>query len=247
MHHLDGAVKDGALTAIVGPNGAGKSTLFKGIVGELKPLAGAIERNGLDPRDIAYLPQAADIDRSFPIGVYDLVAMGLWRSKGSLGGFGRKDHDRIEAAIAAVHLTGFEARAIGTLSGGQMQRVLFARLLLQDARLIVLDEPFTAIDAKTSADLSRAGAAVAPRAPHRHRRAARHRAGQSELSADPAARPRAGGLGRDPRGAHGPKPRDRAPHVRGVRRKRRRLRRRGGINFCFSSPLAGERASASFR
>ena len=153
VHHLDGAVKDGALTAIVGPNGAGKSTLFKGIVGELKPLAGAIERNGLDPRDIAYLPQAADIDRSFPIGVYDLVAMGLWRSKGSLGGFGRKDHDRIEAAIAAVHLTGFEARAIGTLSGGQMQRVLFARLLLQDARLIVLDEPFNAIDAKTSADL----------------------------------------------------------------------------------------------
>jgi zinc/manganese transport system ATP-binding protein len=153
VHHLDGAMKDGTLTAIVGPNGAGKSTLFKGIVGEIKPLAGAIERNGLDARDIAYLPQAADIDRSFPINVYDLVAMGLWRSKGSLGGFGRKDHDRIEAAIAAVHLTGFEARAIGTLSGGQMQRMLFARLLLQDARLIVLDEPFTAIDAKTSADL----------------------------------------------------------------------------------------------
>ena len=109
VHHLDGAVTDGALTAIVGPNGAGKSTLFKGIVGELKPLAGTIERNGLDPRDIAYLPQAADIDRSFPINVYDLVAMGLWRSKGSLGGFGRKDHDRIEAAIAAVRLTGFEA------------------------------------------------------------------------------------------------------------------------------------------
>ena len=59
----------------------------------------------------------------------------------------------IEAAIAAVGLTGFERRTIGTLSGGQMQRMLFARLLLQDAKLIVLDEPFTAIDAKTSADL----------------------------------------------------------------------------------------------
>jgi zinc/manganese transport system ATP-binding protein len=153
VHHLDGAVETGALVAVVGPNGAGKSTLFKGIVGALKPLAGSIERDGIDVRDIAYLPQVAEIDRSFPITVYDMAAMGLWRSKGLFGGFGGKDHGAIEAAIAAVGLTGFEQRAIGTLSGGQMQRMLFARLLLQDARVIVLDEPFTAIDAKTSADL----------------------------------------------------------------------------------------------
>ena len=82
-----------------------------------------------------------------------MVAMGLWRTKGVFGGIGAKDHKAIEAAIAAVGLTGFEQRAIGTLSGGQMQRMLFARLLLQEARAIVLDEPFTAIDAKTSADL----------------------------------------------------------------------------------------------
>ena len=153
VHHLDGAVQTGSLLAIVGPNGAGKSTLFKGIVGALKPLAGGIERDGLDPRDIAYLPQAAEIDRSFPINVYDMVAMGLWRSKGLFGGISAKDHAAIEAGIAAVGLTGFEQRSIGTLSGGQMQRMLFARLLLQDARVIVLDEPFTAIDAKTAADL----------------------------------------------------------------------------------------------
>ena len=146
-------METGALVAVMGPNGAGKSTLFKGIVGALKPLAGAIERDGLDARDIAYLPQVAEIDRSFPINVYDIVAMGLWRAKGAFGGIGGKDHHGIEAAIAAVGLTGFEQRAIGTLSGGQMQRMLFARLLLQDARVIVLDEPFTAIDAKTSADL----------------------------------------------------------------------------------------------
>jgi zinc/manganese transport system ATP-binding protein len=79
--------------------------------------------------------------------------MGLWRTKGLFGGIGAKDSRTIEAAIATVGLTGFERRAIGTLSGGQMQRMLFARLLLQDARVIVLDEPFTAIDAKTSADL----------------------------------------------------------------------------------------------
>jgi len=153
VHHLDGRIEKGALVAVVGPNGAGKSTLFKGIVGMLKPLAGQIDLAGLSPHDIAYLPQAAEIDRTFPINVYDLVAMGLWRRTGVFGGIGRNERATIEQAIAAVGLTGFEDRAIGTLSGGQTQRMLFARLLLQDARIIVLDEPFNAVDAKTSADL----------------------------------------------------------------------------------------------
>ena len=153
VHHLDGEVPRGALMAVVGPNGAGKSTLFKGIVGVLPPLAGRIDLCGLKTRDIAYLPQAAELDRSFPINVYDLVAMGLWRRTGLFGGVGARERDKIHHAIAAVGLTGFESRPIGTLSGGQMQRVLFARLLLQDARLIVLDEPFNSIDAKTAADL----------------------------------------------------------------------------------------------
>jgi zinc/manganese transport system ATP-binding protein len=153
VHHLDGEVAAGTLMAVVGPNGAGKSTLFKGIAGVIKPLAGGIELDGLKPQDIAYLPQAADIDRSFPINAYDMVSMGLWHRTGMFGGVDRKTRARIEHAIAAVGLTGFEDRAIGTLSGGQMQRMLFARLLLQDARVIVLDEPFNAVDAKTSADL----------------------------------------------------------------------------------------------
>src|SRR5262245_25812612 len=153
VHHLDGVVASGALMAVVGPNGAGKSTLFKGIAGLLRPLAGTIERGGLGVQDIAYLPQAAEIDKSFPINLFDMVAMGLWRHAGLFGSVGRQARSRIEQAIAAVGLTGFEDRAIGTLSGGQMQRMLFARLLLQDARVIVLDEPFNAVDAKTSADL----------------------------------------------------------------------------------------------
>ncbi|HVX91964.1 MAG TPA: ABC transporter ATP-binding protein [Xanthobacteraceae bacterium] len=153
VHHLDGTVVDGALMAVVGPNGAGKSTLFKGIVGVLAPLAGQVDLCGLAPSEIAYLPQVADVDRSFPIHVYDLVAMGLWRETGLFGGIGREGRRKIHEAIAAVGLTGFEERPIGTLSGGQMQRALFARLLLQDARLIVLDEPFNAIDSKTAADL----------------------------------------------------------------------------------------------
>jgi zinc/manganese transport system ATP-binding protein len=153
VHHLNGTVQAGALLAVVGPNGAGKSTLFKGVVGALKPLSGRIERNGINHQDIAYLPQVAEIDRSFPINVFDMVAMGLWRQVGLFGGIGGKERNQVEAAIATVGLTGFEDRPIGTLSGGQMQRMLFARLLLQDARLIVLDEPFSAVDSRTAADL----------------------------------------------------------------------------------------------
>lgn len=153
VHHLDGTVRRGALLAVVGPNGAGKSTLFKGIVGLLKPLAGQIDVANLPARDIAYLPQIAEIDRSFPITVYDVVAMGLWRKVGLFGGIGGGEREKIRAAIANVGLTGFEQRSIASLSGGQMQRVLFARLLLEDARLIVLDEPFAAIDSKSAEDL----------------------------------------------------------------------------------------------
>jgi len=155
VHHLSGEIASGALLAVIGPNGAGKSTLFRGLVGILRPLAGSILIGEVDTRDIAYLPQSADIDRSFPISVFDFVGTGLWRTTGVFGGIGRAERDRIAHALAAVGLTGFENRGIGTLSGGQMQRLLFARVLLQDARLIVLDEPFNAIDAKTSADLMR--------------------------------------------------------------------------------------------
>ena len=153
VHHLNGEVASGALLAVIGPNGAGKSTLLRGLAGILKPLAGSIHLGGLDIKDIAYLPQTADIDRSFPISVFDFVGSGLWRSIGFFGGIGKTAREKILAAIAAVGLNGFENRSIGTLSGGQMQRMLFARVLLQNARLIVLDEPFNAIDAKTSADL----------------------------------------------------------------------------------------------
>jgi len=153
IHHLNGTVEPGALIAVTGPNGAGKSTLFKGIAGTLAPLSGAIMRNGIAPRDIAYLPQVAEIDRSFPIDVYDLVAMGLWRRTGAFGGIGRRERANIRAAIGTVGLAGFERRHIATLSGGQLQRALFARLLLQESQLIVLDEPFNAIDERTVGDL----------------------------------------------------------------------------------------------
>ena len=153
VHHLDAVVDGGSLTAVVGPNGAGKSTLLKGIAGVLPPFEGRIVVGDGKQHRIAYLPQQSEIDRSFPVTVRDVVAMGLWRHTGAFGSFGAKDNARIADALDAVGLTGFDRRPIDSLSGGQLQRMLFARLLLQDASLILLDEPFTAIDAKTAADL----------------------------------------------------------------------------------------------
>lgn len=153
VHHLNGGLREGSLTAVVGPNGAGKSTLLKGVVGALKPFHGKVTLNGLNRRDIAYLPQQAEVDRSFPIDVLDTVLTGHWRRVGIFRAVDRAMRDDALAALDAVGLAGFERRPISALSAGQFQRALFARMLLQDAKLILLDEPFTAIDARTTADL----------------------------------------------------------------------------------------------
>ncbi|MEO8757542.1 MAG: zinc ABC transporter ATP-binding protein AztA [Devosia sp.] len=150
VHHLDGAFATGSLTAIVGPNGSGKSTLLKGIMGTLAPLGGSIARDAVE---IAYLPQSAEIDRSFPATVAELIGLGLWKRRGLFGGLTAADREQLAAALNAVGLEGFARRPIDTLSGGQMQRALFARVLVQDAPLVLLDEPFSAIDEKTVADL----------------------------------------------------------------------------------------------
>lgn len=150
VHHLSGVVSRGDLLAVVGPNGGGKSTLLKGIAGRLRPLSGTLKHH-LAP--LAYMPQIADLNRDFPICVLDLALTGLCPRRGLFGGLRKQDRERAHAALARVGLTGFENRAIRTLSGGQLQRLLFARLMLQDAPLILLDEPFTAIDARTTEDL----------------------------------------------------------------------------------------------
>ncbi len=153
VHHLSGAFEAGSMTAIAGPNGAGKSTLVKALMGQLPLASGSIDRSGLSSRDFGYLPQAAEIDRSFPLTVIDTVILGAWRSVGAFRGVSRAVLQKAHEALSAVGLEGFGRRQIGSLSAGQFQRVLFARLLLQDARVIVLDEPFTAIDARTTRDL----------------------------------------------------------------------------------------------
>ena len=147
MGGIDWIVEPGSMTALIGPNGGGKSTLLKTIAREIPPLAGRIDGNQRDI--IAYLPQAIAFDRDFPISVHDVVAMGLWRRLGPFGRIGTQARNELAAAMAAVGMADMEARPIGTLSGGQLQRILFARLILLDAPIVLLDEPFAGIDETT--------------------------------------------------------------------------------------------------
>ena len=153
VHHLSGCFEPGSLTAIVGPNGAGKSTLLGGLMGRIAPSTGHIGLPAALAGRIAYLPQQANIDRSFPVSVLDVEMLGHWGRLGAWRAGSAAHRAQAQAALAAVGLAGAERRAIGELSAGQFQRVLFARLLLQDAPVILLDEPFTAIDERTTADL----------------------------------------------------------------------------------------------
>ncbi|MFC7539418.1 metal ABC transporter ATP-binding protein [Siccirubricoccus deserti] len=150
MHHLSGRFAPGSLTAVVGPNGAGKTTLLRALAGLHRPDHGRIEGAA---GQVALLPQQAALDRGFPLDCLDAVLFGLWGKTGGFRAIRPAARERAEAALAAVGLQGFERRPVGSLSAGQFQRVLFARLLLQDAPVILLDEPFNALDARTSADL----------------------------------------------------------------------------------------------
>ena len=155
LHHISGHFAHGSLTAVMGPNGSGKSTLLKRLAGLLPRMGGDSGALTLQPEPLrmAYLPQVSEIDRSFPMDVCDCVLLGYC---GSLGAFGRVSPALMAEVFAALHsvgLQGFERRSLGTLSSGQLQRVMFARLLVQNADVILLDEPFNAVDSKTTANL----------------------------------------------------------------------------------------------
>ena len=149
LHHVTGTFATGSLTAVMGPNGAGKSTLLKSIVGTTPKTTGSLKVSTPTER-VAYLPQLAEIDRSFPINVQDCVMLGFWSVAGATRRVTPTMRSAIEAALKSVGLEGFEKRPVGTLSSGQLQRVMFARLLVQDAQLILLDEPFNAVDSRTT-------------------------------------------------------------------------------------------------
>ena len=149
------AVRAEELTAIVGPNGAGKSTLIKALLGLIPTRTGTISCFGTSPKqyrkDISYVPQRAQIDWEFPANVFDVVAMGLYGELGLLRRFSSAHKDRVHSALTDVDMADFAARQISQLSGGQQQRVFLARSIVLDAELILLDEPFGGIDAKSEA------------------------------------------------------------------------------------------------
>jgi zinc/manganese transport system ATP-binding protein len=153
VHHVAGSFQAGSMTALAGPNGAGKSTLLKAIMGLLPLSDGRIDRNGLSPHRMAYLPQTPEIDRSFPISVLQTVALGAWPRVGGFGALPASERERAAACIAKVGLAGYGGSPIAALSAGQWQRALFARLMMQDASVILLDEPFAAVDERTTNDL----------------------------------------------------------------------------------------------
>lgn len=154
-HHIDGVFAPGKLTAVVGPNGGGKSTLLKALMGFLPPMSGRIGFNGVKPDEIAYLPQQSETDRHFPLSVLDVVMLGFWPKLGAFRGVTQAQREAAHHALESVGMADFAARPIEAMSTGQWRRVLFARLMLQDARVLVLDEPFAGVDARTTEMLMR--------------------------------------------------------------------------------------------
>lgn len=149
LQDVSGQFAAGSLTAVAGPNGAGKSTLLKVIAGIVRPQKGFVRIHPDYLDKMGYLPQTSTIERDYPITVLQAASAGLWPQIGSVKAISTALNTRIGEALAEVGLEGFEARQIGELSGGQFQRLLFARLILQDPQIILLDEPFAAIDAET--------------------------------------------------------------------------------------------------
>lgn len=145
-------VAPGTVTALVGPNGSGKSTLFAAITGGVRAHAGSIRVGGAAPeaarraRAIAFVGQDDTVDRAFPLTVADVVMQGRPAPRGVLGRRGSEDRDAVADALDRVGLADLSARPIGALSGGQRRRTLVARALVQEAQLLLLDEPLAGVD-----------------------------------------------------------------------------------------------------
>lgn len=150
---IDLKVPKGVLMAIVGPNGAGKSTLIKAMLELIKPVSGSTVFNGHSYRkqrkNIGYVPQRGSVDWDFPTTVLDVVLMGRY---GHIGWFkrpGERDKDLAKKALIKVGMQDYANRQISQLSGGQQQRVFLARVIVQDADIYFMDEPFQGVDVKT--------------------------------------------------------------------------------------------------
>jgi zinc/manganese transport system ATP-binding protein len=147
LEAVSGEFASGSLTAIVGANGAGKSTLLAAIAGVVRLAGGVVDCPAR--QRLAYLPQLAAIDCGYPLSVTELITLGGWREFGAFRSPGAALRARAAAAAEIVGLAGRLGRPIGEVSVGELRRALFARLILQDAVVILLDEPFAAVDAQT--------------------------------------------------------------------------------------------------
>jgi zinc/manganese transport system ATP-binding protein len=151
LESITGEFSPGSLTAVVGANGAGKSTLLAAIAGIVRPASGTIDCSARDR--LAYLPQVTAIDRDFPLTVSELITLGAWRELGAFRSPTNALRRRVASVAETVGLAARLHRPICEVSVGELQRALFARLILQDASIILLDEPFAAIDAPTTSAL----------------------------------------------------------------------------------------------
>ncbi|MEM1161718.1 MAG: metal ABC transporter ATP-binding protein [Pseudomonadota bacterium] len=146
-------IQTGTTLAVLGANGSGKTTFVRALLGLMAPLEGRIAWPAGEPGGVGYLAQLTEFDRRFPIRVRDLAAMGGWKWLGLRSGLDRAGRNRVAAALEEAGVLDLADRSLHTLSGGQLQRTLFARVILQDAPLILLDEPFAAVDQSTEAHL----------------------------------------------------------------------------------------------
>ncbi len=151
--NLDLSLEAGQVCAVIGHNGAGKSTLLRTILGLQPPLAGRIDWTGARPRRIGYLGQSTEIDCQFPLRIKDVVAMGAWNGLDFWTGIDSAKSRQIDDALARTGLTKIADRPLFECSSGQLQRCFFARAIVQDAPILLLDEPFLAIDQTTQAHL----------------------------------------------------------------------------------------------
>lgn len=157
LSHVNLSVYERDFLGIIGPNGGGKTTLIKCILGLHQPNRGEIRffKDGkvVSEINMGYLPQYNNIDKKFPISVYEVILSGLSKEKSIFQRYSEEQHERVRQMIVRMGLEGMDKKAIGELSGGQLQRTLLGRALVSNPEVIILDEPNTYIDKRFEAKL----------------------------------------------------------------------------------------------